>query len=94
MGRRSCTLVKQNFSHLAALGCQRGQNLLLVRDPIPVLLHEGSESLLSGRAIGQLGASVHAKLNVQGLRRSDELHFGCGNSARAGGVAGALLIDF
>ena len=91
--RRGAGPLKEGFSHLAALGCQRGQNLLLVRDPIPVLLHERPECLLSGRPIGQLGEGVHAKLNVQDLGRSDALDLGCGNPARAGGVAGALLVD-
>ena len=84
---------KQGFRHLAALGGQRGQNLLLVGDPIPVLLHEGPESLLSGRTIGQLGEGVHAKLNVRDLGRGDELDLGRGNPARPGGVARAFGVD-
>ena len=85
--RRGAGPLKEGLGHLAALGGQRGQNLLLVGDPIPILLHERPERLLSGRAVGQLGEGFHRSSTFGDLGGSDALDLGRGNPARANGVA-------
>ena len=85
--------LEQRLGHLAAFGAQGGENLLLVRDPGPVLLHERPEGLPGGRAIGQRGEGLHPQLDVRDRGGSDALDLGGGNPARVDRAAGPRVVD-
>jgi len=85
--------LKESFSHHAALGGQFGQNLLLLRDPFPILLHEGRESPLSGpgHRAARRGHPCEAQRSRSWQERRARPRLR--NPARAGGIARPLGVD-